>query len=277
MPHRLQRFLAIGVSLAAAPLFAAAPFFPVRMLPGKSFVVHAAETREQVKATSSRADYCDQPTATLARFEVHRTTLSPGAKPHEAHRHEREEMMILLEGELEVLIEDTRTRIGAGSAFFVASNDLHGVTNVGTQRASYLVLNFHTPEGMKISPGPEPAIASSIWHWSRLPVHSPPPTETRDFVRAPTRTMPEFALQAVTLHRDAPGHGGRLAEEQFVIVKDGEMEAVAGGETVRLRPGDLFFVAAGQEFRWRPAGDTPATCYIVRFKTPSTPMWGANR
>lgn len=277
MSHRLKLFLAGSVGLAALPLFAAEPFFPVRTLPGKSFVVHAAETREQVKATSSRADYCDQPTGTLSRFEVHRTTLAPGAKPHEAHRHEREEMMILLEGELEVLIEETRTRIGAGSAFFVVSNDLHGVTNVGAQRASYLVLNFYTPEGTKIPPGPQPAVGSSIWQWSTRPLNSAPRTETRDFVSAPTRTMPKFAMQAVTLQPGAPGHAGRLADEQFVIVKDGEMEAVADGKAVRLRAGDLFFVASGQEFGWRQVGDAPTTYYIVRFRTPATPESVASR
>ncbi len=277
MHRRLKSLFVLGVGFVAAQLAAAAPFFPVRMLPGGSFVVHVAETREQVKATSSRADYCDQPTATLSRFEVHRTTLQPGAKPHEAHRHEREEMMILLEGELEVLIEDTRTRIGAGSAFFVVSNDLHGVTNVGTQRASYLVLNFYTPEGVKIPPAQQPAIASSLWQWTTLPVSSAPRVETRDFVSAPTRTMPKFAMQALTLQPGAPGHGGRLAEEQFVIVKDGEMEAVADSEAVRLRAGDLFFVASGQVFRWRQVGDVPVTYYIVRFRTPSTPDLGTNR
>lgn len=277
MHHRLKHLLAGSVGLVAVQLFAAAPFFPVKTLPGGSFVVHAAETREQVKATSSRADYCDQPTATLSRFEVHRTTLQPGAKPHEAHRHEREEMMILLEGELEVLIEETRTRIGAGSAFFVVSNDLHGVTNVGTQRASYLVLNFYTLEGVKIPPTPQPAIASSIWQWSRWPVNSVPSIETRDFVSAPTRTMPNFAMQAVTLHRGAPGHGGRLADEQLFIVKDGEMEAVADNATVRLRAGDLFFVGSGQVVQWRQAGDAPVTYYVVRFRTPATPTSVADR
>jgi (S)-ureidoglycine aminohydrolase len=271
MQRRVHLFLAGSVASVATQLFAAAPFFPVRTLPGGSFVVHAAETREQAKATSSRADYCDQPTATLSRFEVHRTTLQPGAKPHEAHRHEREEMMILLEGELEVLIEETRTRIGAGSAFFVVSNDLHGVTNVGTERASYLVLNFYTPEGAKIPPGAQAAIGSTIWQWSGWPVNSAPPTEVRDFVSAPTRTLPRFEMQAATLHPGASPPGGRRAEELFLLVKDGELEAVAGDGTIRLRPGDLFFVASGQECHWRQVGAVPATYYLVQFRTPATP------
>lgn len=240
-------------------------------MPGGSFVVHAAETTDVKKATSTRADYCDQATPTLSRFEVHRTTIQPGAKPHDAHRHEREEMMILLTGELEVLIEATKTRIGAGSAFFVVSNDLHGVTNVGDQPATYLVLNFYTPEGTKIPPGKKPAIASTIWAWSQLPVKSSPNTERRNFVDAATRTLPKFEMHTTTLHPGAPKHGGKHPDEQFFIMKDGEMEALAGGQTIRVGPGDLFFAASDQEFGWHHVGDKPSTYYVVRFSTPATP------
>jgi (S)-ureidoglycine aminohydrolase len=271
----MKRYLRLwclgGLAVMSASMLAAAATFPVRSMPGGSFVVHAAETTEVKKATSTRADYCDQATATLSRFEVHRTTLQPGAKPHDAHRHEREEMMIVLEGELEVLIEDTKTRIGAGSAFFVVSNDLHGVTNVGEKAATYLVLNFYTPEGTKIPLGKKPAIASTVWEWSELPVKSSPKAERRNFVDAATRTMPKFEMHTTTLHPGAPKHGGKHPDEQFFIMKEGEMEAVAGGQTIRVGPGDLFFATSDQEFGWHHVGDKPSTYYVVRFSTPATP------
>ena len=264
---------AAGVAVIVASIcFAAVPTsFPVRMMPGGSFVVHAAEAKDVAKATSARADYCDQATPTLSRFEVHRTTLQPGAKPHEPHRHEREEMMILLDGELEVIIEGAKTRIGAGSAFFVVSNDLHGVTNVGDKPATYLVLNFYTPEGAKIPPAKKPAIASTIWEWSKLPVKSSPNTERRDFVNANTRTLPKFEMHTTTLHPGAPQHGGKHPDEQFFVMKEGEMNAVAGGQTIRVARGDLFFAASDQEFGWHHLGDQPATYYVVRFSTLATP------
>lgn len=264
-------FLFAGAIMAAHSSAAERPGSAVRMLPGGSFVIHATEVKQKPTPNGARADYCDQPTPTLSRFEVHRTTLRPGAKPHEAHRHEREEMMILLEGELEVLIEETTTRIGAGSAFFVVSNDLHGVTNVGDKPATYLVLNFYTPEGTKISPGKKPAIASTVWEWSKLPVKSSPHTERRNFVDATTRTLPKFEMHTTTLHPGAPRHGGKHPDEQFFVMKEGEMEAVAGGQTIRVRPGDLFFAASDQEFGWHHVGEQPSTYYVVRFSTPATP------
>lgn len=271
MKRFLHPLLLAGALLAARLAAADSPASPVHMMPGGSFVVHASEVKEQTKPTSTRADYCDQATPTLARFEVHRTTLQPGAKPHDAHRHEREEMMILLEGELEASIEGVDTRIGAGSVLFMASNDLHGVKNVGDKPATYLVLNFHTAAGAKIPPGKKPALASSVWDWARIPVKSSPATERRDFVNANTRTMPKFEMHVTTLHAGAPRHGGKHPDEQFFVMKAGAMNAVAGGQTIQVGPGDLFFAASDQEFGWHHVGDQPATYYVVRFTTLATP------
>lgn len=272
MKYRFPLLVAGAALLAAGRLSSAEkPVFPVREMPGGSFVVHASEVKDQAKPTSARGDYCDQATPTLTRFEVHRTTLQPGAKPHEAHRHEREEMMILLAGELEASIEGVDTRIGAGSVLFMASNDLHGVKNVGDKPATYLVLNFHTATGTKIPPGKKPAIASTVWDWARIPVKSSPATERRNFVDASTRTLPKFEMHVTTLHAGAPQHGGKHPDEQFFVMKEGQMDAVAGGQTIRVGPGDLFFAASDQEFGWHHVGDQPATYYVVRFSTPATP------
>jgi len=271
----MKRYLASlwlgGLLLAGRAPAAESPVFPVHLMPGGSFVVHAAEVKEQAKPTSTRADYCDQPTTTLSRFEVHRTTLQPGARAHDAHRHEREEMMILLEGELEASIEGVNTRIGAGSVLFMASNDLHGVKNAGDKPATYLVLNFYTAAGAKIPPGKKPALASSVWDWAKIPVKSSPATERRDFVNANTRTLPKFELHVTTLHAGAPQHGGKHPDEQFFVMKEGQMDAIAGGQTIRVGPGDLFFAASDQEFGWHHVGDQSATYYVVRFSTPATP------
>ncbi len=53
-----------------------------------------------------------------------------------------EELIILREGTLETLSLGEWKRIGPGSIIFNASNDLHGVKNVGTVPAVYHVVNW---------------------------------------------------------------------------------------------------------------------------------------
>jgi quercetin dioxygenase-like cupin family protein len=83
-------------------------------------------------------------TATLEQLEVHVTTLDPGKSPHAPHRHPNEEMIIVRQGTVEALVNGDWKRVGPGSVIFFASNQLHGLKNVGTEPAIYHVINFKT-------------------------------------------------------------------------------------------------------------------------------------
>ena len=83
-------------------------------------------------------------TPTLERLEVHVTTLNPGKSPHPPHRHPNEEMIIVRQGTVEALVNGEWKRVGPGSVIFFASNQLHGLKNVGTEPAVYHVINFKT-------------------------------------------------------------------------------------------------------------------------------------
>lgn len=87
----------------------------------------------------------DGPTRTFVNAEGHVTTLNPGEAPHEPHRHPDEELIIVKEGLVEVASNGHSQRAGAGSVFFFASEDLHGLRNVGPTRATYFVFRFVTP------------------------------------------------------------------------------------------------------------------------------------
>jgi mannose-6-phosphate isomerase-like protein (cupin superfamily) len=75
-------------------------------------------------------------------LEVHETTLGSGMEPHPPHRHENEELFLLVKGTIAVTIEGKRTVIDAGSAAFVHSGELHGVRNPGTEPAQYFVVEI---------------------------------------------------------------------------------------------------------------------------------------
>src|SRR5260221_11429951 len=53
-------------------------------------------------------------------LEAHETVLEPNAMPHPPHRHVGEELFVISTGTLEVTIAGRSTKLGPGSAFFVA-------------------------------------------------------------------------------------------------------------------------------------------------------------
>jgi quercetin dioxygenase-like cupin family protein len=79
-------------------------------------------------------------THTGVPIELHITELAPGEAPHPPHHHVHEEMILILEGTVEVTILDRRATLGPGSSAFVASNEQHGWRNVGNIPARYFVL-----------------------------------------------------------------------------------------------------------------------------------------
>lgn len=85
------------------------------------------------------------PTTTLDELEMHVTTLHAGQTSHAPHRHPNEELVILKEGTVEFLVQGEWKRLGPGSVIFNASNELHGLRNVGEGDATYHVINWRTP------------------------------------------------------------------------------------------------------------------------------------
>jgi quercetin dioxygenase-like cupin family protein len=83
--------------------------------------------REILEGRSHTGDY----------LEAHETVLEPAAMPHPPHRHVGEELFLISKGTLEVTISGKRTRLGPGSAFFIASNEEHSIRNVGDTPAQY--------------------------------------------------------------------------------------------------------------------------------------------
>ena len=84
------------------------------------------------------------PTATLDELEIHVTTLNPGLSSHPPHRHPNEELVIVREGQVEVLSDGRWVRAGPGSVVFNASNSEHALRNVGTMPATYHVINWRS-------------------------------------------------------------------------------------------------------------------------------------
>lgn len=81
-------------------------------------------------------------TATLDELEMHVTTLEPGKASHPPHRHPNEELIIVKQGTVETLSNGEWKRVGPGSVIFNASNQLHGLKNVGSDEAIYHVINW---------------------------------------------------------------------------------------------------------------------------------------
>lgn len=92
--------------------------------------------------TGEKRQFFQSPTITLQELECHVTSLNPGETSHKPHQHPEEELTIVKEGTVEVLVLGEWKRVGPGSVVFQASNQLHGIKNVGTTQAVYHAIKW---------------------------------------------------------------------------------------------------------------------------------------
>jgi quercetin dioxygenase-like cupin family protein len=149
MRARDWKFLLLGMGAGVAALVVAQNSGAPALL--KSGVYAWESLPVEKTATGERRAVFDSATATVDRLETHVTTVNPGSASHAAHRHPDEELVYVREGVIEATINGVAQSAPAGSVIFFASNDLHGLRNIGDTAASYFVLRWTSPgrEGPK--------------------------------------------------------------------------------------------------------------------------------
>lgn len=73
------------------------------------------------------------------------------------HRHNREEIMVMLAGSVSVTVDDQEEILSAGDTLIVPANTLHHLANTGDQTAEWLIIStadrtFVTPDGQVVAP-----------------------------------------------------------------------------------------------------------------------------
>jgi quercetin dioxygenase-like cupin family protein len=129
--------IACGVTAGAFAIAEQAPVMGSTVFDWNAMTPKATET-------GSVRTLCKSRTATLDELEIHVTTLEPGKSPHPPHRHPNEELVIIRQGTVEAFENGEWKRLGPGSVIFSASNQLHGLRNVGSEPAVYHVVNWKT-------------------------------------------------------------------------------------------------------------------------------------
>jgi len=117
--------------------------------PVQPFMVSTTFDWSDMKLTrtpsGAKREICRTRTATLDQLQIHVTTVNAHQQSHDPHRHWEEEVIIVKEGTVESMQNGVTTRLGPGSVIFEASNELHGIRNVGSAPASYYVIKFWPP------------------------------------------------------------------------------------------------------------------------------------
>ena len=68
----------------------------------------------------------------LRLLETLRVRVNPGYSPHPPHQHPEEEILLVVEGEGEFVLDDQATPCAAGAMLYAAPGHSHGINNTGS-------------------------------------------------------------------------------------------------------------------------------------------------
>lgn len=87
-------------------------------------------------------NYFNKRSSQSKRLEMHVTTLNAGLTSHDPHTHIAEEIVLIIEGNTEMIIGDKICKANQGDLYFLGSNVLHGIKNTGDKPAIYFAYQW---------------------------------------------------------------------------------------------------------------------------------------
>jgi quercetin dioxygenase-like cupin family protein len=116
-----------------------------------------------------------------------------------------------------------------------------------------------------------PLMHSALFEWNNVTAKPTEVGAARQFFRSPTATLDELELHVTTLNPGLSSHPPhKHPNEELVIIKEGTVEALVGGEWRRAGPGSVIFNASNELHALRNVGTTPATYHVINWRSPGT-------
>ena len=123
-----------------------------------------------------------------------------------------------------------------------------------------------------LAQGAPAVLGPAVFDWNAMEVKTTDVGAIRNVVRAPTATLSELEMHITTLNPGLASHPPHQhPNEELVIIREGTVETLSGGSWKRIGPGSVIFNASNSPHALKNVGTTPATYFVVNWKTPATP------
>jgi quercetin dioxygenase-like cupin family protein len=203
-------------------------------------------------------------TANHEDLSCHVSSLRSGSIPHPPHRHREEELLLLLDGEVDLLLPDLeptggdhRVRLQPGDFVYYPAHFAHSLQAVGESPANYLMFKWFSEP--KIDRGE----LGYLFNPSILSTDTEAVTgfKTRLLFEGPTACLRKLQSHASEL---APGAGYDAhvdAHDVAIIVYSGEIETQGS----RYGPHSVIYFPAGELHGMKNPGTEPANYLVFEF------------
>ena len=107
---------------------------------------------------------------------------------------------------------------------------------------------------------------STIFHWDEVPSKATKTGSVKSFFRSQTATLQELECHVTTLNPGESSHPPHShPNEEIIVIKQGQLEALVNGQTKFAGPGDVIFQASNQLHAIKNVGKTAAIYHVLNW------------
>ena len=202
----------------------------------------------------------------IFKLSSHNSVLNPGVIPHPPHSHRDEEILLLLEGNLDVILPDpddpdntSRLKMKPMDILFYPAYTQHTIENTGNINAQYSIFRWETV-------GPLTRKSPEVEIFSCADIFSTFSSGVNGFVHETIFDLQTVHLDMLNCHISAlgPGAGYEPHTDSYdvgIIVLAGELETLGKKASTH----DIIYYPAGIPHGMKNTGDKTAVYLVFEF------------
>jgi (S)-ureidoglycine aminohydrolase len=231
-----------------------------------SGVYSFTKTISQTTKTGEKKDILKGSTLDVSSFQIHTSTLLPGLMNHPSVAYDnKEELVIVKEGNLTVHINDSIKTLTAGSIALMEAGNNQSFSNTSANPVTYYIISFVGKLPVNIIRGSKNG-SYEIKDWNELPVKQTTKGESRQVFEKPTSMFSKLSIHVTNLNANEQSHlpHTHRAEEIMLLLK-GSGQLQVGSNFYTVDTGDIMFINANNVHAFKNTGNTQCSYYAIQW------------
>lgn len=115
-------------------------------------------------------------------------------------------------------------------------------------------------------------VEARVYPWADAKVTKTKSGEVREILEGSSRDLKEIDITAITVEPGKSQHVDKTHDdEEYLIIKSGQLDITIGGETTTLGPGSVALFIPGEKHSIANSSDGPATYFLFEYESVAEP------
>ena len=205
-------------------------------------------------------------TLDLADLTIYTITIKPGKEKNKPVTYtNREQLIIVKNGTINLKAGTQQSMLGAGSLALVVAGDEQLIMNTSNQPATYYVISYTGKAPVNMERG-QSGGGSFMVDWKDMVVRQTEKGQSRPIFDRPSSMFPHFDVHATTLNPGISSHAAHTHRvEEIILMISGNGRMQLDKEFKKTHDGDVVFVNSMVPHAITNIGTEPCSYFAIQW------------